>query len=146
MSSFIYMAADRPFTHPHKKDESFRIFMMEEKTEDILTEKQYCIHFECDYEEEERARTVVSYIKEQMQDQKEIEIWHIWMGAAYPPPRIKRTKIKSGSLTAEKILELERTDVWQSESILGNAVVPDDWGIAEDEMEVSTQYCYTIVK
>lgn len=146
MSSFIYLAADMPFTNVCRADDSFCIYTMEEKTEDILTEKKYCIYVQCDLDGTEWAQTVFAYIKEQMKHQQELEIWHIWMGAAYPPPRIRQTTITVDNLTADKISELEKTDVWQSEPLLKYTTVPNEWEIAEDELEVSTQYCYKIVK
>ena len=47
--------------------------------DDIYTAKPYCAELFWEYSEE-RAETVLQYIREQLSVVKELELWHIWLG------------------------------------------------------------------
>ena len=117
-----------------------------EKSEDILTEKQYCAMLEWHKYTPGRAERVISYIREHLKHTPEVEIWHIWMGAAYPPPQIKRLRFSADALDVHVIEQLDALDVCSTTLAAGSWHLPKDWEATEEEMEISMQYCFEIVR
>lgn len=142
--SDIDMAMDENGLNESGLDDDFAILPME-KSEDIFTEKKYCAVLEWDKYTPGRAQRVISYIREQLKHTPAVEIWHIWMGAAYPPPQVKRTSFRADALDVDVIKQLDALDVSSITLAAGSWRLPKDWEAAEEEMEVPVQYCYEIV-
>lgn len=120
------------------------IIKMDEKTDDIRTEKKYCAALEWPNYTYDRAQYLIAYIKEHLQHASEIELWHIWIGQSYPPPQIQKKHIRMEELTASDIKKLIEYTVYEPKQMTGYANIPRDWGIADDEIEQDVHYCYVI--
>ena len=88
--------------------DDFAIFPIE-KDISMQTKKTYCaqIHW---YFTAERAEGLISYLKEQLKNTENIELWHGWLDneAAHP---IQRKEISIDALTAAEIAALEKANV-----------------------------------
>lgn len=113
-----------------------------EKWEDILTKKTYCASLDWRYTKGRAAR-VAAYIKDYLKHTDEAEIWNIWMGSSYPPPRIKRIMISADELTPELLKKIDSMDSYQ-EPFLYKEYIPDEWGVSEEELHPDTQYCFVV--
>lgn len=109
----------------------------------IRTEKKYCASLDWRYTKG-RAQQVIAYIKELLEHTDEIEIWNIWLGIPYPPPRIKKSKIYIDGLTPQVLKEIDAVDSCQEDPVAHYAPVPNSWGISEEELYPDTHYCFTI--
>lgn len=114
-----------------------------EKFEDIFTEKAYCASLGWKYTKGRAAR-VAAYIREYLQHTDEAEIWNIWMGGSYPPPKIKTIRISAEELTPELLEQIDRVDTYSQEPALYKKYIPKEWGILEEELDPDTQYCFVI--
>ena len=74
-----------------------------EKSEDLLTEKNYCACLEWPGFTKGRAQRLITYIREHLTSAQEIELWHIWMGSSYPPPQIQKSYIRLEELQTDAI-------------------------------------------
>lgn len=149
MSSLTYLACDQPFCDIGRQPEDFQVFPLE-KTEDIFTKKTYCARFEwgwtlCNYPKKQAAY-IVAYVKNQLNYADEVEIWHIWAGASYPPPRIKNKSICIQDLTPGQILALNAAPAWETVPLASHIAIPAEWGIEPEDLEVCTHYCCHITK
>lgn len=122
-------------------DDHFSIIPFD-KWDDILTKRKYCASLDWRYSKGRAAR-VIEYIKDYLQHTDEAEIWNIWMGSSYPPPRIKKIKLTADELTPERMEQIDNVDSCE-ESALYKEYVPDEWGISQDELDPDTQYCFVI--
>lgn len=120
------------------------IIKMDEKTDDIRTEKKYCAILEWPNYTYERAQYLITYMKEHLRRASEIELWHIWMGQSYPPPQIHKKHIRVEELTASDIEKLMEYPVYEPKQMTGHVNIPRDWEIAADEMEQDVHDCYVI--
>lgn len=136
-------AAKHAGDEPSALDDHFSISPFEKwECEDILTKKSYCASLGWRYTKGRAAR-VIAYIKEYLQHTEEAEIWNIWMGTSYPPPRIKKIKINADELTPELLKKIDSIDSCQ-EPDLYKKCVPDEWNISEEELNQDTQYCFVV--
>lgn len=124
-------------------DDQFSIIPFE-KWDEIHTQKTYCAILDWSYTKE-RAMRVIEYIKDYLQHTDEAEIWNIWMGTSYPPPRIKKIKINADELTPELLEKIDSVDCYQ-EPALYKGYVPNEWDISEEELNPDTQYCFVVRK
>lgn len=125
-------------------DDDFSICPME-KSEDMLTQKKYCASLQWNNYTKGRAQRVICYIREILMNTPQVEIWHIWMGAAWPPPRIRRMQIPVEKLVPEVLERLDAFEVWKTERVISQEI-PREWEIQEDELETNEQYCYEIIR
>lgn len=125
-------------------DDDFSICPME-KSADILTKKAYCASVQWSHYTKGRAAQIIRYIREMLTHTPQVEIWNIWMGATYPPPRIQKVRIPAEELDADALKRLDAFEISTSERVTRQQI-PHAWGIPEDELEISTQYCYEIVR
>ena len=104
-------------------DDDFAIFRLSDAADDVYTEKKYRAYIEwrCTAG---RTRKVIDYIKEQLIDTDEIELWNIWMGIE-DRPRIRKRTIPIDELTPDDVIELEASDVFS---------------------EPPTQYCFVVTR
>lgn len=84
---------------------------------ELQTEKEYSYHLGI-YGGEE---ALTAYLREQMEEAGEIEIWHIWLDGDFDH-RVRKVKIGADELTAEDIRELEQMEVWQEDPVTGRRV------------------------
>lgn len=160
MSSLTYFASDTPFKEficpinsnlrasPADREGQAGSFMVTpmEKSEDILTTRQFCAKLTWDGYSDKSANEIAKYLKAHMHNTEELEIWHIWMGSAYPPPKVKRRLLPLSKLSGPLLKEIEHTDLWSNEPITYRGYLPADWGISIDELDPDVHMCYTIVQ
>jgi len=102
-------------------DDDFSVWCAE-KTAEMCTDKKYCAVVDCHRYTIGRVKQFIEYLKEQLANLDEIEIWHMWLGGDEQHNIIKTT-IPITEFTVEHFLELEKRDVWNY-----------------------TAYCYTVTK
>ncbi len=125
-------------------DDDFSIVPME-KQEDIYSEKHYCARLAWSRYTKGRAGRLILYIRQLLEHTPSVEIWHIWMGASYPPPNIKRKKIQAKELTEEIIEKLDAEAVFETAPLARTGAAFSDWGVENEDLAVGIQYCYEIV-
>lgn len=130
-----------------ERDDDFEISPFGKEGEDILTKKKYCAGISFGPGEypciRGRAGRIAAYIREHLKQAGEVELWHIWLGDAYPPPRIKKVHIPMDELDAS-VIERVYTLNPPEQVAAYTAAAAKEWGIEEDELEAGTQYCYVI--
>lgn len=125
-------------------DDDFSICPME-KSADILTQKEYCASVQWNRYTKGRAMRIIRYIREMLTHTPQVEIWNIWMGCSYPPPKIRKVKISVEELDADALERLVAFEIWKTKRVT-RPEIPREWGVQEDELEVCEQYCYEIVR
>ena len=111
--------------------------------EDILTKKPYLVYLETNLTGQNAAR-LLTYLQKQLTHTNEVELWHIWMGKAYPPPKIKRAVLSIDELTVSVLQKIDAVDVGMETSPIRCRIPCDDWALFDDELTQVTHYCYTI--
>ena len=80
------------------------------------TDKKNGVYLEWDYTEV-RAKQIIAYIKNVLQNVGSIEFWHIWLTDYYEfedRPVIHRQKISVGELTTKQIKEIDDAEIWNT--------------------------------
>lgn len=127
-------------------DDDISILAMEGKTEDILTEKKYCASLQWPAYTKGRAERLITYIRDHLANASQIELWHIWMGQSYPPPRIHKTFIRMEELDTEAVRKLYECGVGELEPMAGRVRIEKEWNTACEELERDVYYCYVIYR
>ena len=104
-------------------DDDFSV-RLTEKIYGMRTEKKYCAVFDRMKYTPGRAGLLINYLREQLADTPELELWHTWLDDE-PMHRLRRAVIPIEELTPEDIEELEKKEVFS---------------------EPTTDYCYCIVR
>ena len=117
-----------------------------EKSEDVLTEKNYCACLEWPGFTKGRAQRLITYIREHLTFAQEIELWHIWMGSSYPPPQIQKSYIRLEELHTDAIEKLYHCEAGQGQPVAGYVKIQPEQGITEEELEREIHYCIVIQK
>lgn len=88
--------------------DDFSVFPTE-KDISMQTKKPYCAQIQWHFTRE-RAEGLILYLKEQLQDTEDVELWHGWLDndASHP---VQRKEISIDALTAADIAALEAADV-----------------------------------
>lgn len=101
MSILQYIASDMPLSKLDAGDGMYHgevailPFEKDRILDDIYTAKPYCAELLWEYSEE-RAETVLQYIREQLSVVKELELWYIWLGGLIEEEKGEyRPKLKS---------------------------------------------------
>ena len=101
MSILQYIASDMPLPELDAEEAMYHgevavlPFEKQRFLDDIYTAKPYCAELFWEYSEE-RAETVLQYIREQLSVVKELELWHIWLGGLIEEEKGEyRPKLKS---------------------------------------------------
>ncbi|TYQ16754.1 UNVERIFIED_CONTAM: Type I restriction-modification system methyltransferase subunit [Acetivibrio alkalicellulosi] len=83
---------------------SIRKLYKEEIYDDINTQKKHCAYLEWEYTEN-RAKKLIQYIDEHLENSNEIELWNIWLGKWFeePKPKLKTYHIHISQLTCSDI-------------------------------------------
>ena len=76
--------------------------------DEIHTEKEYLFNLDI-YGGEE---AVAAYLREQLEEAGEIELWHVWLDGDMDH-RVRKAEIKADELTAEDIRELNALETWR---------------------------------
>ena len=79
---------------------------------EVQTEKEYLFNLAI-YGGEE---AVAAYLREQLEEAGEIELWHVWLDGSFDH-RVRKVGIGTDELTAEDIRELERLEVWREDPV-----------------------------
>lgn len=81
------------------------------------TKKRNAVYLEWSYTEG-RAKRIIEYIKDALQNTDSIEFWHVWlMGSCYEfedSPVIHRRTISISELTTKHIKDIDNADIWNS--------------------------------
>lgn len=70
------------------------------------TDKKYGVHLEWNYYTEGRAKRIIEYLKDALQNATSVEVWHVWLGGNdefEDRPVIRRRTISVDELTADDI-------------------------------------------
>lgn len=115
-----------------------------EKTADILTGKPYYAALEWHVCTDACAASLVHYINEMLELTPEVEIWNIWMGSVYPPPRVRTVTLDAAGLTPQVIMEID-SEV-PGEQVCGGyrGYLPEEWNVSAEELEQDIWYCHVI--
>ena len=92
-------------------DDDFAIWLRE-KVVDMQTEKKNCAYLEWDWYTPGRAAQLIEYLKVQMQNTSQLELWYAWWDGSLGH-RIKKVAIPVDSLTPEDIGELVQQKFWE---------------------------------
>lgn len=96
-------------------DDDFCIWLTEDM-HGMRTGKTFCAIFEWSKYTPGRAELLIEYLREQLKNTTEIELWHTWLDNELHH-NIKSTKICIDDLRAEDILALEEKEVWKEPCI-----------------------------
>ena len=78
------------------------------------TEKRNAVYLEWSYTEG-RARRMIEYIKDALQNSDSIELWHVWLMDSFEDsPVIHRRTIFISELTTKHIKDIDDADIWNS--------------------------------
>ena len=75
---------------------------------EVQTEKEYLFNLAI-YGGEE---AVAAYLREQLEEAGEIELWHVWLDGDMDH-RVRKAELKADELTAEDIRELNALETWR---------------------------------
>lgn len=125
-------------------DDDISILPMDGKSEDILTEKKYCASLQWPAYTAGRAERLITYIRDHLAIATQIELWHIWMGNSYPPPRVQKTFIRMEDLDAGAVRKLYECSVGELEPVAGCVRIEKEWSTDSEELERDVHYCYVV--
>lgn len=109
-------------------------FLYNFKDVDLYTDKEYGVYLEWDYTEG-RAKQIIEYIKNALQEKDNIEFWLVWLMDYYEyeeRPFIHRKEISINDLTVDHIKEIDSANIWNKP----DKMYPDR----------PSFYCLTIIK
>lgn len=78
--------------------------------------KNYGVRLEWNYTEG-RAKQLVEYLKNALQNTSSVELWHVWLMDCYEfedRPVIHRQTIFADELTAEHIRKIDEAEIWNT--------------------------------
>lgn len=102
--------------------------LVTEKSDGMRTAKNYCAFLEMVRYTPERATQFIEYLKEQLKNTSEIELWHAWIGNESDDNIIKIDKsVSIDDLKSEDIEELMNQETWT-------------------DLHDLTDYCYIITR
>ena len=84
------------------------------------TDRKYGVHLEWNYCTAGRAKQLIEYLKNALQDADSVELWRVWLGVSdefddfEDSPVIHRQTISIDELTVKHIEEIDRSDVWNT--------------------------------
>lgn len=104
------------------------------KDVDVYTDKKYGVFLEWDYTDG-RAKNILNYIKDALENTNDIELWHVWLMDYYEyeeRPIIHKYVTSINDFTIQDIKEIDDSKIWDKE----DKMYPDR----------SSFYCMTITK
>ena len=78
------------------------------------TDKKYGVYLDWNYTDG-RAKQILNYIKEALENVESIELWHVWLMdyCEYEDsPVIKKRTISIKEMTIQDIYELDNAEIW----------------------------------
>lgn len=133
MSSCIFIASDRPLheVEPQKEyphicnidegiiydggaDDDFFLHTFEDVQS--YTDKKYGVYLEW-YYTDGRAKKILEYIKNALEYDNTIEIWHVWLMDYYEydeRPVIQKCTVPFSDLTIEDIKKIDSAEIWNT--------------------------------
>ena len=79
------------------------------------TDKKNGVCLEWNYFTEGRAKQIIKYMKNALQDTASIELWHVWLTDYYEfedKPVIHRQTVSIDELTTKHIKEIDDAEIW----------------------------------
>lgn len=83
---------------------------------DDYTDKKNGVYLEWNYTEG-RAKQIIKYIKDALQNKPSVELWHVWRMECYEfedRPVIHRQTISIDELTTKHIKEIDNAEIWNA--------------------------------
>lgn len=80
------------------------------------TEKRNAVYLEWNYTDG-RAKQIIAYIKNALQNTDSIELWHVWLMDCYEfedSPVVHRRTISISDLTTKHIKDIDSADIWNT--------------------------------
>ncbi len=80
------------------------------------SDKKYAVSLDWHYTDG-RARQIIAYIKEVLQETETVEFWHVWLMDYYEfedRPYIHRKTISIDELTTENIKAIDESSIWNT--------------------------------
>ena len=96
-------------------DDNYSLFPFTDVWE--YTDKKYGVHLEWNYYTEGRAKQLIEYLKNALQNADSVELWRVWLGVSdefEDSPVIHRQTISVDELTVKHIEEIDHADVWNT--------------------------------
>ena len=81
------------------------------------SDKKYAVYLQWSCCTEGRAKRLIEYLKNTLQNAASVELWRVWLGVSgefEDSPVIHRQSISADELTAKHIEEIDRADVWNT--------------------------------
>lgn len=89
-------------------------FLLNFNDVDLYTDKEYGVYLEWNYTDG-RAKQIIEYIKNALQETDSIEFWLVWLMDYYDyeeRPFIHRKEISVNDLTVDHIKEIDSANIW----------------------------------
>ncbi len=94
-------------------DDNFSLYPFNEA--EYYSKLKYGVEVQWVYATTGRAQKIVDYIKAQLNEAESVELWNVWL-TDYDKAEIKSSTISIANLTANDIIEFEKSDLWCSEN------------------------------
>ena len=110
----VIINLDKGIIDDGNADDNF--YLLDFKDVDLYTDKQYGVIIEWNYTDG-RANKIIEYIKEALQYDSSIELWHVWLLDYYEyenRPIINKYRMPIEELTTIDIKELENYNIWNN--------------------------------
>ena len=81
------------------------------------SDKKNGVYLEWNYYTEGRAKQLIEYLKNALQNADSVELWRVWLGVSdvfEDSPVIHRQTISVDELTVKHIEEIDHADVWNT--------------------------------
>lgn len=95
-------------------DDNYHLFIFTDVAD--YTQKRNAVYLEWNYTDD-RAKQIIEYIKNALQNTDSIELWHVWLMDYYEfedRPVIHRRTISISELTTKHIKEIDGADIWNT--------------------------------
>ena len=95
-------------------DDNFSLHTFEDVQD--YTDKKYGVYLEWHYTDG-RAGEILKYIKEALEYDTTIEIWHVWLMDHYEydeRPVIKKRTVSFSDVTSDHVKEIDNAEIWNT--------------------------------
>lgn len=95
-------------------DDNFYLYTFEDVQS--YTDKKYGVYLEWHYTDG-RAKKILEYIKDALEYESTIEIWHVWLMDYYEydeSPVIRKYTVPLSKLTIDDIREIDSAEIWNT--------------------------------
>ena len=110
-----YINVDEGTIFDGDADDNFFLYSYESVKD--YTDKEYSVYLERTYYTEGRARLLLDYIKDILENTDSVEIWHVWLMDYFEydeRPIIKSKTISFSELTVDDIKKIDSADIWNN--------------------------------